>query len=83
VLFRSRVLARWNLPLRDPALDPARLAEGLSKDKKNANGRLRFVDMDGPGRPRIRELDAQGVQELLERASRTWRAAGAAAGGKA
>jgi 3-dehydroquinate synthase len=39
----ARLLERFGLPTTAPGLDPARLLEAMGLDKKNRDGRLRFV----------------------------------------
>jgi 3-dehydroquinate synthase len=39
----ARLLERFGLPTTAPGLDPARLLEAMALDKKNRDGRLRFV----------------------------------------
>ncbi len=65
----ARILERWKLPVRDPALDLRLLAGLVGMDKKNENGTLRFIRVDSPGKPRIEKLDAAGVEALIRDAA--------------
>ena len=38
-----RLLERFGLPTAFPGLDPDRLLEAMSRDKKNQRGKIRFV----------------------------------------
>jgi 3-dehydroquinate synthetase len=74
----ARVLKRWGLPVEDPGLNVAALARFVGMDKKNSRGRLRFVRLDAPGKPRIEELDAEGLSALIREAASRFGSAGAA-----
>ena len=50
----SGLLGRAGLPTRGPALAPERLMELMAGDKKAAQGKLRFVVLEGLGRATLR-----------------------------
>ena len=56
------LLVRFGLPTSAPGLDPVRLIEAMGRDKKNRNGRLRFVLPRSIGRVEL--TDAAGEAEV-------------------
>lgn len=52
----TELLARLGLPTRPPGLPPEVVWEALQTDKKARDGRPRFVLLEGPGRPVLREV---------------------------
>lgn len=49
----SAQLERYQLPIRRPELDFQLLPQYLRRDKKNQDGQLRFVLLEGPGAARV------------------------------
>jgi len=61
-----RLIERAGLPLRGPALAPQRLMELMAGDKKAAQGKLRFVVLEGLGRAALRgELEERRIREAI------------------
>jgi 3-dehydroquinate synthase len=64
-----RLLERFGLATRAPGLDPDRLIEAMSRDKKNQRGRLRFVLPRSMGQVELTdaasETDIRAVLEAL------------------
>jgi 3-dehydroquinate synthase len=56
------LLERFGLPTSAPGLDPVRLIEAMGRDKKNRNGRLRFVLPRSIGRVEL--TDAAGEADV-------------------
>ena len=59
----KRLLARAGLPVTGPALSVERLLELMAVDKKAAQGKVRFVLLEGIGRAALRD----GLEERLVR----------------
>jgi 3-dehydroquinate synthase len=59
------LVSRAGLPIKPPALEPQRWHELMSRDKKNAGGRTRFIVLEGLGRAAQREMDAALVDEAI------------------
>lgn len=63
-----RLLARFGLPTRPPAVAAARLVEHMTRDKKNQAGRIALVLLDRIGQARLnRDTSVQALSEFLER----------------
>jgi 3-dehydroquinate synthase len=58
-----RLLGRFGLPTEAPGLDAGRLIEAMSLDKKNRNGKIRFVLPRSLGK--VEQTDAVGVEDIL------------------
>ncbi|MFN2645713.1 MAG: 3-dehydroquinate synthase [Burkholderiales bacterium] len=66
----ARLVARAGLPTRPPILSPVQWQELMSVDKKTAQGRVRFVLLEGMGRARLHaDVDARLVDEVLAAAT--------------
>jgi len=67
---QDALIARFGLPLRASGVDPAKVLSAMALDKKVKAGAVRWVLLEGIGRPVIRhdvppELTEQVVRELL------------------
>ncbi len=67
---QDALIARFGLPLRASGLDPAKVLAAMALDKKVKGGAIRWVLLEGIGRPVIRhdvppELAEEVVDELL------------------
>jgi 3-dehydroquinate synthase len=67
---QDALIARFGLPLRASGLDPAKVVAAMALDKKIKGGAIRWVLLEGIGRPVIRhdvppELAEEVVGELL------------------
>ena len=60
------VIGAAGLPLRAPDLELERWLDLMRMDKKAAAGALRFVVVEGPGRARLRTVDAATVAATIE-----------------
>ncbi len=70
----QHLVQRAGLPVQAPAMPLARWFELMRVDKKAADGDIRFVLLDGPGRATLRPAPAEAVERVIRRHS-----AGAAA----
>jgi len=62
----SGLLRRAGLPLHGPALAPQRLMQLMAGDKKAAQGKLRFVVLEGLGRAALRGgVEEQRIREAI------------------
>ena len=60
------LIRRAGLPSAGPALEPARLMELMAGDKKAAQGKLRFVVLDGLGRAALRGgVDDERIRQAI------------------
>jgi 3-dehydroquinate synthase len=62
----ERLLAELGLPVRGPVLDRAKVWEVMGRDKKATAGGVRFVLLDGPGRPVVLTPPPAVVDEVLD-----------------
>ncbi len=62
-----RILSDCSLPTAVPGCDPAGLLSAMFRDKKNRQGRIRFVLLEEVERPVVRDdVPPEAVQEVLE-----------------
>jgi 3-dehydroquinate synthase len=66
-------LRRWNLPMDDPSVEPRDLVPLMFQDKKRMGATLRFVFLESPGNPYIREVDQAELAEMAGKAFRKTR----------
>ncbi|MCX8098106.1 MAG: 3-dehydroquinate synthase [Casimicrobiaceae bacterium] len=65
----ERLLARFGLPTRLPPLDPERLVEHMSRDKKNENGQVTLILLERLGRAMVQKgVPAAEILAFLRRA---------------
>ena len=67
----ERLVERAGLPTRGPDLRAERYLELMGHDKKAEAGQLRYVLLEGLGRPRVSAADARLVCGVIERRTRT------------
>ncbi|MBA4176604.1 MAG: 3-dehydroquinate synthase [Leptothrix sp. (in: Bacteria)] len=72
----ARLVQRAGLPVRAPAMAPARWLELMGVDKKAEAGAIRFIVIESPGRAALRQVPDETVLRVIARHTET---AGAAA----
>jgi 3-dehydroquinate synthase len=65
----AALIHRAGLPAQAPAMPMARWFELMRVDKKAADGDIRFVLLDGPGRACVRAAEAATVERVIRRHS--------------
>jgi 3-dehydroquinate synthase len=60
-----RLIADYGFDLITPQVSPGEIKSAMTDDKKKRNGRLRFIMMEGPGRPVIQEVPEADLDAVL------------------
>ena len=64
---QQAVIAQYKLPLQYSVVDPASIQEAIALDKKNRQGRVRWILLEGIGTPRIESGVPQSlVRQVIE-----------------
>ena len=64
---QQRVIAQYTLPLQYAGADPAAIHDAIALDKKNRQGRVRWILLEEIGKPRIESAVPQTlVRQVLE-----------------
>jgi 3-dehydroquinate synthase len=62
------VLERWSLPTDDSSVKPRDLVPLMFRDKKRSGAKLRFVLLESPGKPYLRELSREELAQMADAA---------------
>ena len=60
-----RLIADYGFDIVTPQVPPGEIKEAMTADKKKRGGRLRFVMMEGPGAPILREVPEADLDAVL------------------
>ena len=61
----AKLIASYGFDIVAPQVAPAEIKAAMAADKKKKDGKIRFVLMEGPGKPVLREVPEADLDAVL------------------